>query len=130
MLITAATNITLSDTSTGATNRSVDRDFPLNPTGLPRACFIVSPTPEGLRSLSLVCAPNRERIRGSCGLRLMEIAIISHRPTQVDLARVAHKTVCCVSATIGTMKFHYEAIDLTIISRFAAVALSFMRHVD
>jgi hypothetical protein len=44
MLITAATNITLSEMSTGATNRSVDRDIPLNSTRSLRAYFIVSPT--------------------------------------------------------------------------------------
>ncbi len=89
MLITAATNITLRDKSTGATNLSVDRDIPLNPTRSLRAYFIVSLTRtvyEFARSLAFRGVPNRERIRGSRGLGLKELAIISHRPTQIDVA--------------------------------------------
>src|SRR5258708_5037653 len=85
---------------------------------------------EFARSLAFRGALNRERIRGSRGLGLTELAIISHPPMQIDVVPIVRKTHCCVSATISTMKFHYETIDLTIISRFAAVALSFMRHVD
>jgi hypothetical protein len=40
-LITAATNITLKLTSTGATNRIADTDVPLDPTRLLRADFII-----------------------------------------------------------------------------------------
>jgi hypothetical protein len=48
MLITAATNITLRDTSTGATKRIADRDIPVDPTRLLRPDFIIRIDPEGM----------------------------------------------------------------------------------
>jgi hypothetical protein len=41
MLSTAATNITLNDTSTGTTKRIADRDIPVDPTRLLRPDFII-----------------------------------------------------------------------------------------
>src|SRR4029077_20492275 len=89
ILSTAATNITLSDTNTGATNLSVDRDIPLIPPRSLRAYFIVSLTLgvyELARSLAFRGAPNRERIRGSRGHGFMELAIISRPAREVNLA--------------------------------------------